>query len=271
MAGLMASSDPVPVVILVGIGIVVGIVLLVLNDNRRKAMGATLQRIAYRIGGRASEGSMWSEPSLEFKIEDRHAVLNFFGGSKNSSPYSRVTLDVRGVSPGQLHILEDGFGQSFMKLFGAQDLNIGDPSFDADYVIKAMPESVASQVFRSDRRREAIRAVRRIKSYIHPTVDLDHQQLTVKVRQYLRNEADLLELIAAAREFAACAIVLPKPAGIVLGEVRVSTGGDCPVCGTAMQQDVLRCESCRTPHHRECWEYMGRCSTYACKGTRGVA
>ena len=94
--------------------------------------------------------------------------------------------------------------------------------------------------------------------------------MTVKVRRYLRDERDLLTLLECARDFTAFAIRPPEPTGIVLDEVRVASGGECPVCGTVMAASV-RCEACRTPHHSECWQYMGRCSTYACKGTRAVA
>lgn len=41
-------------------------------------------------------------------------------------------------------------------------------------------------------------------------------------------------------------------------------GGECQVCGAAMTAGIVRCPSCRTPHHEECWIYAGRCSTYAC-------
>lgn len=41
--------------------------------------------------------------------------------------------------------------------------------------------------------------------------------------------------------------------------------GSCQVCGTEMKTDVVTCRKCRTPHHRSCWNYMGKCTTYGCK------
>jgi hypothetical protein len=38
----------------------------------------------------------------------------------------------------------------------------------------------------------------------------------------------------------------------------------CQVCGEPLAKDLVYCGGCRTPHHRECWEYFGGCSTYAC-------
>lgn len=38
----------------------------------------------------------------------------------------------------------------------------------------------------------------------------------------------------------------------------------CRVCGEPILNDLVVCRTCKTPHHAECWEYVGQCSTYAC-------
>jgi hypothetical protein len=39
----------------------------------------------------------------------------------------------------------------------------------------------------------------------------------------------------------------------------------CKVCGEIIDGGaVVLCSSCRTPHHRDCWEYIGACSIYGC-------
>lgn len=42
----------------------------------------------------------------------------------------------------------------------------------------------------------------------------------------------------------------------------------CEICGDAITSDVVYCGSCRTPHHKDCWEYFGSCSIFACGETR---
>ncbi len=44
--------------------------------------------------------------------------------------------------------------------------------------------------------------------------------------------------------------------------------GDCQVCGERMESRVVFCAKCRTPHHEECWSYVGTCSTYGCREIR---
>jgi hypothetical protein len=39
----------------------------------------------------------------------------------------------------------------------------------------------------------------------------------------------------------------------------------CPICSTKIAPEALVvCRRCETPHHQDCWEFNGRCSTYAC-------
>jgi hypothetical protein len=253
---------------LLGLGFVIAIGLL---NSRDKTWNGILRRVAVRVGGTLVEGGLFGESRIDFAIAGRGASLQFFGGSRGNSPYSRVLLDIRGLSAGTLHILEDGFAQFFLKMFGAQDLLIGDASFDEDYVIKATPESLAARIFSPARRSEVIRTVRRLRGFADPSFDLDENYLSVVVRQYLRDETALNTLITAATEFLGHVTALSTPRGVELGEVKIAAEGHCPVCGTGLREPLARCERCRTPHHGECWSYLGRCATYACRGTRSQA
>lgn len=42
----------------------------------------------------------------------------------------------------------------------------------------------------------------------------------------------------------------------------------CRVCGEKILLDRIECRRCETPHHKDCWDYNGRCATYACGETR---
>lgn len=45
-------------------------------------------------------------------------------------------------------------------------------------------------------------------------------------------------------------------------------GGHCLVCGSPMEERIVACSRCRTPHHEECWTWNGACSTYGCREIR---
>ena len=44
-------------------------------------------------------------------------------------------------------------------------------------------------------------------------------------------------------------------------------GMECQVCGHALTTNIVTCSRCRTPHHRECWTYVGQCTTFGCGGS----
>ncbi len=46
-------------------------------------------------------------------------------------------------------------------------------------------------------------------------------------------------------------------------------GKTCPYCQYPIKQSVefVSCNSCKVPHHRECWEENGGCTTFGCKET----
>jgi len=45
----------------------------------------------------------------------------------------------------------------------------------------------------------------------------------------------------------------------------------CKVCGEPISGgEVVVCAACNTPHHRDCWDYVGACSIYGCNGKVGV-
>ena len=82
--------------------------------------------------------------------------------------------------------------------------------------------------------------------------------------------------IDATRVEAATAIGCVDAAGLdpdagitfVEGGVKIAEPDEgesqCQVCGESLAADLVYCSACKTPIHRECWEYFGGCATYAC-------
>jgi len=38
----------------------------------------------------------------------------------------------------------------------------------------------------------------------------------------------------------------------------------CQICGTPLDGELVWCARCGTPHHQDCWQFAGVCSTYGC-------
>jgi hypothetical protein len=51
-------------------------------------------------------------------------------------------------------------------------------------------------------------------------------------------------------------------------QAQVLVDAKCPVCGDLITDQLVFCARCKSPHHRDCWAYNGKCATYACGETR---
>lgn len=226
------------------------------------AFGALLDRMR----ARGEPARLASGPALHFRVQDRPAVLEVYGLDSDSQGGPRLVVDLRGVSPGALKIYPEGFAFPLARLFGAQDVRIGDARFDALYVVKSNPESLVRSIFDGPRRPALIESVRGVGRFMGSIVDLSRERLRVQVGEILGSEESLERLVRVAREFVGAALEVGGSAPILWESS--SGGGRCPVCASPFAGRTARCAKCATPHHRECWDYAGGCSTYACGGTR---
>lgn len=193
-----------------------------------------------------------------------------------SYPEIRVAARLPQPGPGTLHILPQSLSASFRQLFGSKDLLVGNRDFDLKYIVQANPRSLIQILFAPDRRDRLIRSIDRLTDLGAPTIDLNFNTLILRARQNLADVYGVMSLVETAEEILGYLALGPEEDGasvdgVQIEEVRNSKTGECPVCGTTMDRDQVRCELCRTPHHAECWSYMGRCSTYACGGKRSMS
>lgn len=85
-----------------------------------------------------------------------------------------------------------------------------------------------------------------------------------KVRLLHDRPADELEWAA---RFLRVAIKGRAPEEAAVLKIQTAEG-QCQVCGEKMESRVVFCGKCRTPHHEECWSYVGTCSTFGCREIR---
>jgi hypothetical protein len=81
-----------------------------------------------------------------------------------------------------------------------------------------------------------------------------------EARDLVRFASLCLQLAQHARVFA------ERDTGIRILETPGPSAGLCQICGADLGGEVVACTLCATPHHRDCWEYAGVCSTYGCGG-----
>jgi hypothetical protein len=241
----------------------VGILYTQLRWRRRRDAGLVLA--AGRLGGTVAAGEGFELSTLHFTVEGRPAHLEYEVGD---APLTRVRVSLTRRSPGVFRIFRD---RAKAKFAGSPDLKIGHAEFDRVWYITARPESLARRIFTEERRDEVIESVLRIGVLPVPSIEITRDTLTVRASGILRREADILALALTATDFVGYVFRLGPEDGIAWVAGGEADPGLCPVCASTLADGVIHCDKCRTPQHQECWDYVGQCSTYACKGKRFVA
>ena len=165
-------------------------------------------------------------------------------------------------SPATLKVFPQSFWHSLPKLFGYQDVAVGEKEFDDAYVVKSNDERWARTFVSSDLARIILRQ--------RVNVDLTLASLI------MRKEGSLWETGELQSFTEGCMTILERlgaVTGLKVGvqiEAVETARGVCQVCGAEMEAPVA-CARCKTPHHRECWDYVGGCSTFACGEKQCVA
>lgn len=57
----------------------------------------------------------------------------------------------------------------------------------------------------------------------------------------------------------------PEPAPVI-PRPEAESVAECPYCRHPLEEsETTTCNICKTPHHKECWEANGGCTTLACR------
>ena len=160
-------------------------------------------------------------------------------------------------------------------------MKTGDLEFDRGFVVQANDAEMARD-FLSHQVRWAIGNLQRLVPPGGMLVSINPERLLVQIDRNLRQEHGSLRL--AVRESLVIhdglqfGVNRRMSEGIsIVTELHLEDDEDtgppvCKVCGETIQEGpIVLCTTCSTPHHRECWEYVGSCSIYGCGSKVGEA
>lgn len=162
---------------------------------------------------------------------------------------------------------------------GTRLVRVGDPDFDRGFVVQANDIDMA-QGFLSPLVRGAIGRLLRLAPPSGMLVSINPERLLVQVDRNLAPQGDAL-LVAvnealtihdglqhgvSSRLNQGIAIVAAGPSSLEDAGPPI-----CKVCGDQIGPASVLCVVCKTPHHRDCWEFVGSCSIYGCTGKQCVS
>lgn len=230
-----------------------------------------LQRIAQRYRGKLVDGGLFSLSQIRLRFHDYPAVLKYIRhGEHGWHTQFQITWPDRNV---RCELYPQNVISALRKFLGMEDIEIGSPQFDNSFLISgnsraAVRELLSAEVqaiiFRMGNMRSCTVAERKD---VH--VQFVGGVLTVTRPTYLSTFAQLTEFINLCAELFQAALAT-RESGITFVATAAEAAepdaveSQCQICGEALAADIVYCSSCKTPHHRECWEYFGSCSTYAC-------
>jgi len=152
---------------------------------------------------------------------------------------------------------------------GGDGVSVGDSDFEAAYIVRA-DDSHFARSFLGPEARDLIEAGRRIGAGGRLRINVDRHRLRIRKEEPLSSPRDLaafarvgLRLLERVRE-----AIESLQAVQYFDAPPQASRPHCPVCSGDVVDRRVECRRCHTPHHRECWDYTGTCSVFACGEAR---
>jgi len=266
MIAMVAHHQGIPSLVRF-IGFVIVLVVLAYRARQEQRKRRLLyERLAGRLGGRYTPATLFTDHELRFSILDRPSQLILHRGRQ---PVSSLWIVLPRDPGGWLRICRNKLSEMFGLLFHGPRFRTQDPRFDQDYRIQGRPETLTERIFSPERRQAAMGAVRRLHQRSGFTLELRSGRLEIRILETIEDPEVALAMVRTGEDFLRLLFDLDADPGIEWGESRERLSGRCPICTTVLREPLVRCERCRSPHHRECWEYLGSCATYGCDPKAG--
>ena len=178
-------------------------------------------RMSRELGGRFVEGGHWRSDEVRVEHGPWVVVLDTFFNPASKTSHSRMRALC--ANPGDLRfsISRSGFLTELAKRFGLQDLEVGDPEFDREFLVRGN-QSEAIRKLLSDRElRARLRAQPAVHFSLHPlawgsrsgypagTCELAF--LTGGLLRDIERAKELFELLAATLDLLGLPPAQPKP------------------------------------------------------------
>jgi hypothetical protein len=171
--------------------------------SRRQARLKAWRELAERMGLTWEPGSLLGHPPyVKGKYRGHELTLDTFrrGSGRNSTTYTRIILFVNNQSNLYLTLYEESVFSKIGKLFGAQDIQVGDEEIDRRFMIKGQPEDSVTRLLTPISLRQKLLEARSVN------LEVDGRELHFEKKgeesdvNYLQFLFDLLSDLAEAVE-----------------------------------------------------------------------
>jgi hypothetical protein len=249
-----------------------------LSDARFRAY----RQLAARYHGRYESRGLSDPPTVSFGHHGsfiRVGLAPTIAGQPGQIPRTRVVARFRKGIPFRLELAPSARPAPPQAPKGTRMLKLGVPEFDRDFVVQANDLDMASD-FLSPSARDSIANLQRMVHAGGMLLSINPERMLVQIDRNLASNPEALDRVVLEaiilHDVLLEAVSRRMAQGIAIVDKADSEDDDsappiCKVCGEPIGDGaIIVCANCNTPHHRDCWEYVGACSIYGCNGRVGV-
>lgn len=224
----------------------------------------TYQWLAQRLHGQCDPGGWFRYPRLRFSRADAAVEVQSYRAPE-LGPWLVTEVRIFWTDPGWgwRAVWPRSQRPAFVPPT-LRETTVGDAEFDGNFRTFVSADQDAGRHLN-----HAVRAQLEKVRRVHPVPLLaaaEPRSFTVQTARVLGHHEELLLFIEMAIELYD-QVMLQRTHGVEFVEGQEAFPLDeavCRVCGEKIAHDLVFCRRCKTPHHRDCWLYAGRCSVFGC-------
>ncbi len=233
------------------------------------------RQLAHRFGGRYESRGMSDPPTVSFHYRGTAVRVGLAPTIPGQTTISRTRVVARFRSgiPFRLELAPVSRPAPTQPPKGTRVVKTGDREFDQVFLVQANDAEMARD-FLSPQVRMAVVNLQRLVHTGGMLVSINPERLLVQIDRNLGQSTEALCLAVqeslAVHDGLQLGVSRRMRQGIAIVDSPGTAAEDqgppvCKVCGEIIDSGpVMVCTSCRTPHHADCWEYVGACSIYGC-------
>ncbi len=242
------------------------------------------RQLAARFRGRYETRGMSDPPTVSFVHNGstvRVGLAPTIPGQPPQLPRTRVVARFRRGIPFRLELAPVARPAPPQPPKGTRPVVTGDREFDRSFVVRANDVEMARD-FLSGSIRRTIAGLERAVHSGGMLVSINPERVLVQIDRNLGTSSEGLAWVVqealTIHDGLLDGVVRRIDQGIAIVDAGADAGDPdggppvCQVCGEPIDESqMISCAVCNTPHHRDCWEYVGACSIYGCNGKVGVS
>lgn len=238
------------------------------------------RQLAARFHGKYESRGLSDPPTVSFAYQGSNVRVGLAPqiAGQPQHPRTRVVARFRNGLPFRLELAPLSRPAPAQPPKGTRLVRIGDQEFDRGFVVQANDPEMAVE-FLSAAVRWSIGNLQRIAPPGGMLISINPERLLLQIDRNLGLHTESLTyavqqtlLIHDGLQAGVAARMSQGVSIVAVGPTASEEGGPptCKVCGEPIEGPKVFCAICRTPHHRDCWEYVGACSIYGCNGKHSV-